>query len=83
MNTKAKIEAALTLAKLSAVRDVLQTITSDADAKQAGTKAHLLAFLLGCSPCATQKEAASRLGISPARFCQMLAVFKRQYRVSR
>jgi DNA-binding MarR family transcriptional regulator len=75
------IEAQILLAavRLDATRETLQLITADADAKQAGTKAHLLAFMLGCSPCKMQKELAAKLGITPGRVCQILRVLNRGY----
>ena len=78
---KPQIEIVLALARLAAVREVLTLITNGADGTQAGTKAHLLAFILGCSPCATQKDLALRLGLTPGRVCQMLRVLKRSYHV--
>ena len=78
---KPQIELALALAKLQGAREVLTLITNGADGTQAGTKAHLLAFILGCSPCATQKDLALRLGLTPGRVCQMLRVLKRSYHV--
>jgi len=72
-----KIELALTAARLAGARETLQTITRGADAKQAGTKAHLLAFIVGCSECETQRQLAARLGVTPGRACQMLAVLRR------
>jgi DNA-binding MarR family transcriptional regulator len=77
MNPK---EILLAAVRFDAVREVLRTIIADADAKQAGTKAHLLAFILGASPCKTQKELAAKLGITPGRVCQMLRVLNRAYR---
>lgn len=77
MNPKAEI--LLAAVRLAATRETLQTITADADAKQAGTKAHLLAFILGASPCKTQKELAGKLGVTPGRVCQMVRVLNRSY----
>ena len=74
-------EILLALAKLQGARETLTLITNDADGTQAGTKAHLLAFILGCSPCATQKDLALRLGLTPGRVSQMLRVLKRSYHV--
>ena len=69
----------LTIAKAQAVRETLEFLTGG-DAYQAGARAHLLAWILGCSPCKTQVELAQRIGRTPARVCQMLRTFKRAYR---
>ena len=73
--TNAKI--LLAAVRLDATREVLQLITADADAKRAGTKAHLLAFILGASQRRTQKELAAKLGLTPGGVCQMLRVLNR------
>jgi hypothetical protein len=75
-----RAEILLAAVRLDATREALQLITADANASQAGTKAHLLAFIMGCSPCKTQKDLAAKLGRTPARVCQMLATFKRAWR---
>lgn len=77
-----KVKIALALGRLQGTRETLRLITTGADARKAGVKAHLLAFVLGCSPCKTQKELAAKLGRSPARCCQMLATFKQAWRNS-
>jgi DNA-binding MarR family transcriptional regulator len=74
-------EIVLALAKLQGAREVLELITAEGGDQAAGTKAHLLAFILGCSPCATQKDLAAKLGLTPGRVCQMLRVLKRSYHV--
>jgi DNA-binding MarR family transcriptional regulator len=74
---RSQAQAALALVRLAAAREVLVIVTKDANARQAGTKVHLLAFAMGCSPCKTQKELARRLGVTPGRACQMLRVLNR------
>jgi DNA-binding MarR family transcriptional regulator len=74
-----RAEILLAAVRLDATREALQLITADADARQAGTKAHLVAFILACSPCKTQKDLAARLGVTPGRVCQMLRVLNRSY----
>jgi DNA-binding MarR family transcriptional regulator len=70
--------AVLALTRLAAVRDALELLTTG-DVQEAGRKAHLLAWLLRCSPFATQKELAAKLGVTPGRVCQMLRVLNRRY----
>jgi DNA-binding MarR family transcriptional regulator len=76
MNTKAEI--LLAAIRLQAAQDTLRLVAAG-DAREAGRRAHLMAFVLGCSPCATQKDLAARLGVTPARVCQMVRTFKRRY----
>ena len=76
---KSNIEAATMIIRLAAAAELLRLITTNADAKRAGTKAHLLAFIIECSPCATQRDLAKRLGVSEGRCSQMLKVFRRHY----
>jgi hypothetical protein len=72
-----KVEIVAQVLRLETLCDALRLITADANAKQAGTTAHLLAFLLGCSPAKNQKELAARLGVSRARVCQMIKTLNR------
>jgi DNA-binding MarR family transcriptional regulator len=74
MNNKA--ELLLTAIRLASVTEALELLTVG-DVQEAGRRAHLLAFVMGCSPCTTQKDLAARLGVTPARICQMLRVFNR------
>jgi len=76
MNREAEI--LLAAVQLATIRDTLKLVTLG-DVQEAGRRAHLLAFVMGCSPCETQKALAARLGVTPARVCQMLAIFKRAY----
>jgi hypothetical protein len=74
---RVKIELALALAKVEGAREVLRKLTRDADAGQAGRRAHLAAWAMGVSPCQSQAALAARLGVSPARVCQLVRRFKR------
>jgi Trp operon repressor len=77
MNTKASILVAAV--RLDATKEVLRLTVAGRTVKETATRAELLAWLLKCSPCATQRDLAKRLGVSEGRCSQMLKVFRRHY----
>lgn len=72
-------EAVLALARMQGACEALQFLTADAGAREAGTRAHMLAYVFGCSTCKTQRELAARLGRSEARVSQYLKVIRRKF----
>ena len=57
---------------LAALVEFLRQLTADAPALLAGQRLHLLAYLCGASDCATQRQLATRLNVSPGRVTQIL-----------
>ena len=75
-----KVEILLTAARLAAVREALALLTKDGSDKEVGRKCLLLAYLLGCSPCETQRELAAKLGVSESRVSRMCKVLRPHFR---
>lgn len=76
---KTQFEIALAAMKLAAVCETLELVAKG-DAREAGVRVHLLAFIVGASPHRTQRELARALDLTPGRVCQMLNVIRRQFR---
>lgn len=65
----------ITIARLAATRDVIASLAADGDAATIGRKVLLLDYIL--APRGTQRALAARLGVTPARACQMLRTLRR------
>lgn len=59
---------------------LLHFLTTRANAKRAGQRAHLLAYLIGQSPSKNQKQLARQLGVTPGAVSQKLNLLRREFR---